>query len=123
MIYYGGGGIKSTDYTKLGRAIEFHYYRDIANVVRGHNPMKYVKNFGQAWGMVASDDALVMVDSHDLQRGHTGQLGVNVNYFDSRLLKVATAFMLAWPYGVPRVMSSYHWDQRIQVSRWGLGVL
>lgn len=64
--------------------------------------------------MVPSDDALVMVDSHDLQRFHTGQVGVNINYFESRLLKVATAFMLAWPYGVPRVMSSYHWDQKIE---------
>ena len=76
--------------------------------------MKYLKNFGQQWGMVPGEDALVMVDSHDLQRYHTGQVGVNINYFEPRLLKVATAFMLAWPYGVPRVMSSYHWDQKIQ---------
>lgn len=27
---------------------------------------------------------------------------------------MAVGFMLAWPYGFPRVMSSYYWDQNIQ---------
>ena len=27
---------------------------------------------------------------------------------------MAVAFMLAWPYGFPRVMSSFYWDQNIQ---------
>ena len=117
VIYYGGNGIKSTDYTKLGRAIEFRYYRELSNIVRGHNPAKYMKNFGQAWSMVPDGDALVMVDSHDLQRFHTGNVGVNINYHESKLLKLATAFMLSWPYGVPRVMSSYNWNQQIQVSK------
>lgn len=38
--------------------------------------------------MVPSDDALVMVDSHDMQRGHTGTLGLNINFFEPKLLKV-----------------------------------
>lgn len=114
VIYYGGNGIKSSEYTRLGRAIEFHYYRELANVLRHHNQLKWLKTFGQNWSMVPSDDALVMVDSHDMQRGHTGTLGLNINFFEPKLLKVATAFMLAWPYGVTRVMSSYHWNQKIQ---------
>lgn len=27
-------------------------------------------------------------------------------------LQMAVAFMLAWPYGAARVMSSYYWDQK-----------
>lgn len=27
---------------------------------------------------------------------------------------MAVAFMLAWPYGLPRVMSSYNWDEYLE---------
>ncbi|CAG2183329.1 unnamed protein product, partial [Oppiella nova] len=27
---------------------------------------------------------------------------------------MATAFMLAWPYAIPRVMSSYYWPRDVQ---------
>lgn len=30
-----------------------------------------------------------------------------MSYKDGRLYKMATAFHLAWPYGIPRVMSSF----------------
>ena len=63
----------------------------------------------------------VMLDNHDLQRGHTGKLGFNVNHFEPKLYKVGTALMLAWPYGTTRVMSSYYWNQEIKV-RGGGGV-
>ncbi len=116
VIYYGGNGIKSTEYTKIGRGIEFHYYRDIGNVFHKHNQqLKYLKNFGEGWGMLPSGDALVMIDSHDLQRAHTGGFDTNINFFDSTLLKMSTAFMLAWPYGITRVMSSYNWPRKIEV--------
>jgi hypothetical protein len=74
-----------------------------------------LKNFGEGWGILPSGDALVMIDSHDLQRGHTGSFDTNINFFDSTLLKMSTAFMLAWPYGVTRVMSSYNWPRKIEV--------
>uniref|UniRef100_A0A673KDS1 alpha-amylase n=1 Tax=Sinocyclocheilus rhinocerous TaxID=307959 RepID=A0A673KDS1_9TELE len=34
-----------------------------------------------------------------------------LTFWDSRLYKIATGLMLAHPYGVTRVMSSYHWDR------------
>jgi alpha-amylase len=116
VIYYGGNGIKSSEYTKIGRGVEFHYYRDMGNVFHKRNQqLKYLKNFGESWGMLPSGDALVMLDNHDLQRGHTGSFDTNINFFDSTLLKMSTAFMLAWPYGVTRVMSSYNWPRKIEV--------
>lgn len=114
IIYYGGSGITASEYTSLGRAIEFRYHRELSNAFRGHNKLMNLKNFGQPWSFVPSDDALVMIDSHDLQRGQTGELGLNIAYFESKLLKMSTAFMLAWPYGVPRVMSSYSWTRNVQ---------
>jgi hypothetical protein len=36
------------------------------------NQAKYLKNWGAAWGMPASTDAVVFIDNHDNQRGHGG---------------------------------------------------
>lgn len=53
-----------------------------------------------------SSSAVVFVDNHDNQRGHGG--GGNVITFeDGRLYDLANVFMLAFPYGYPKVMSSY----------------
>lgn len=115
--------ISADEYLDIGRVIEFRYFRDLSQVIRKQNNqrLKYLKNFGpgvgtEGWGYLQGNDAFVMVDSHDLQRGHTGDLSINIAYFEARLLKIATAFMLAWPYGVPRVMSSYYWPRNIVVS-------
>lgn len=59
--------------------------------------------------MYPNNNALVFVDNHDNQRGH-GAGGENIlTYRVARLYKMAVAFMLAHPYGVTRVMSSYDW--------------
>ncbi|KAH9384812.1 hypothetical protein HPB48_026828 [Haemaphysalis longicornis] len=76
----------------------------------GGELLAYLRQFGEAWGFLPSNDALVFIDNHDNQRGHGGA-GSVLTFFEPRLYKMATAFMLAWPYGVPRVMSSYHWPR------------
>jgi len=54
------------------------------------------------------------VDNHDNQRGH-GAGGASILTFRvPRLYKQAVAFMLAWPYSVTRVMSSYYWEQKME---------
>lgn len=35
-----------------------------------------------------------------------------LTYKDGRLYKMATAFHLAWPYGIPRIMSSFQFTNR-----------
>lgn len=50
---------------------------------------------------------LVFVDNHDNQRGHGGG-GANVlTYKQARQYKMATAFKLAHPFGIKRLMSSF----------------
>lgn len=50
---------------------------------------------------------MVFIDNHDNQRGH-GAGGSNVlTYKNGDLYNLANVFMLAWPYGYPKVMSSY----------------
>jgi hypothetical protein len=60
--------------------------------------------------MLPNNHSLVFIDNHDNQRGH-GAGGDVLTFRDSKLYKMANAFMLAWPYGVTRVMSSYFWEQ------------
>lgn len=66
-----------------------------------------MQNFGEGWGFWTSRNALTFVDNHDNQRdGHV------LTYKDGRIYKMATAFHLAWPYGVPRLMSSFAFTNR-----------
>lgn len=47
-----------------------------------------------------------LLNSDNQRDGHV------LTYKDGRLYKMATAFHLAWPYGVPRLMSSFNFTQR-----------
>ncbi|KAG0410670.1 hypothetical protein HPB47_012210 [Ixodes persulcatus] len=47
------------------------------------------------------------------QRGHGYGGDVVLTFFDARLYKMATAFLLALPYGLPRITSSYRWERNI----------
>ena len=108
VIDMGGEPIKSTEYTYLGRVTEFKYGMHISNVFTKSAGQKasYLRNFGQEWGMLPEGDAVLFVDNHDNQRGH-GAGGEILSFFRPREYKMANAFMLAWPYGYPQVMSSY----------------
>jgi alpha-amylase len=117
VIYMGGEGPNPDQYKHLGKVTEFRYGNQLGDVVRKNNgqQMKYLNNFGMGWGFLPDDDALIFTNNHDNQRGHgAGGFTSVVTFFESRLMKMATSFMLAWPYGTPRVMSSYNWPRYIQ---------
>lgn len=112
-----GDAVKNADYSnELGRAIEFRYGDDIADCFRGRNGQRiaYLKNFGEGWGYTASDASVTHISNHDSQRGHRGDITRTITFFEPRLNKLAHAFMLAWPYAVPRIMSSYRWTRDIR---------
>jgi alpha-amylase len=105
--------IKSAEYFGVGRVTEFKYGRFLSDAFHGNNKLKYLVNFGEGWGMMPDGNALVFIDNHDNQRGHGGG-GPMLTFREPKLYKMAVAFMLAWPYGYARVMSSYYWDQNYQ---------
>ncbi|CAG7821568.1 unnamed protein product, partial [Allacma fusca] len=91
----------------------------IGDVIRKNDgqQLRYVRNWGEGWGYLPEGYSVVFVDNHDNQRGH-GSGGLSILTFRvSRMYKIATAFFLAWPYGITRVMSSYYWDQDFQNGR------
>ena len=69
-----------------------------------------LKNFGTGWGFIPGDDSLAFLDNHDNQRGHGGA-GAILNFQESRLYKMANAFMMAWPYAFVQIMSSYAFNK------------
>lgn len=61
---------------------------------------------GEAWGLVPSDKAMVFLDNHDSQRDGSSSL----TYQDRELYYVVSSFMLAFPYGFAKVMSSFAFE-------------
>uniref|UniRef100_A0A336M993 alpha-amylase n=1 Tax=Culicoides sonorensis TaxID=179676 RepID=A0A336M993_CULSO len=107
VIDLGNEPIKKTEYNHLGQVTEFRHSAEIGRCFHGRNNLAYMKNWGEAWGFLPSKDGLVFVDNHDNQRGH-GAGGADIlTYKVPKNYKMAQGFMLAHPYGVTRVMSSY----------------
>lgn len=114
VIDMGGEAISKFEYTDLGTVTEFRFSDSIGKVFRGKDQLRYLVNWGTAWGFMPSERSLVFVDNHDNQRGH-GAGGADVlTYKTSKQYKMATAFMLAHPFGVTRVMSSFAFNDADQ---------
>ncbi|CAH1795064.1 unnamed protein product [Owenia fusiformis] len=116
VIDMGGEPITASEYTSMGRVTEFKYGKNLGDCIRKNNGEKisYLKNFGEGWGFMSGVDAVSFVDNHDNQRGHgAGGFGSILTFFEDRWYKMANAFLLAWPYGYPRIMSSYNWPRNI----------
>uniref|UniRef100_A0A336MEQ5 Alpha-amylase n=1 Tax=Culicoides sonorensis TaxID=179676 RepID=A0A336MEQ5_CULSO len=107
VIDLGGEGITKYEYNYMAAVTEFKFSADIGKCFRGKTPLANMKNWGEEWGFLPSKDALVFVDNHDNQRGH-GAGGEDIlTYKNKKEYTMAVAFMLAHPYGIPRIMSSF----------------
>ncbi|NP_001079910.1 amylase, alpha 2B (pancreatic) S homeolog precursor [Xenopus laevis] len=115
VIDLGGEAISVNEYFGVGRVTEFKYGAKLGGVIRKWNgeKMAYLRNWGEGWGFMPNDRALVFVDNHDNQRGHGAGGASILTFWDARLYKMGVGFMLAHPYGFTRVMSSYRWTRNI----------
>lgn len=112
VIGAAGEPITPGEYTGNGDVTEFKYSNEIGRVFLS-GKLAWLSQFGEPWGMLPSDKAIVFVDNHDNQRGHGGG-GTVVTYKNGTLYDLANVFMLAWPYGYPQVMSSYEFSNDFQ---------
>lgn len=108
VIDQGGEPIAAADYLGNGDVTEFKYSVNIGRVFRSGR-LAELANFGEGWGFMPSDKGIVFTDNHDNQRGHGGAGGV-IMYKDGRLYELANIFVLAYPYGYPKIMSSYAFE-------------
>ncbi|CAL9650161.1 Alpha-amylase [Streptomyces sp. enrichment culture] len=100
-IHGAGEAVSPAEYLGSGDVQEFRYGRDLKRVFTGEN-LAYLKNFGEGWGYMPSDQSGVFVTNHDTERN-----GETLTYKDGAGYTLAHVFMLAWPYGSPDVHSGY----------------
>lgn len=89
---------------------EFRAGASIGNTLR-NNWLHYVDSWGEGWNFMASTKAVVFVENHDSERSQGGPV---LTYKTPRLYRMAVAFFLAHPYGVPKVMSSFAFESNDQ---------
>lgn len=108
VIDPGNEAVRKQDYYPNGDVVEFEYGRRLGEIFLGHHGqvLADLETLGEDWGLAPSEQAVVFIDNHDKQRGHGGG-GTYLTYKDDSLYALASIFMLAFPYGQPRIMSSY----------------
>ncbi len=110
VIDFGGEAVDAQDYYGLGYGsggaadITEFKFRGIGDKFAGSGGQTLADLVGfsaAAWGLMPADKAVVFVENHDTQRD--GGIG----YRDGDVYRLANVWMLAQPYGYPKVMSSY----------------
>ncbi|PSN17282.1 ATPase, partial [filamentous cyanobacterium CCP5] len=115
VIDPGNEAVRKQDYYPNGDVIEFEFGRAVGEAFLGINDRSLadLATLGESWGLAPSDQAVVFIDNHDKQRGHGGG-GTYLTHKDTDLYTLANVFMLAYPYGEVRVMSSYAFEDSDQ---------
>lgn len=98
-----GEAVQPSMYYSIGRVSEFNYAIALDEMVVGNDQMKNLDDFGESWGLMPDEYAVVFLDNHDSQR-----TGAALTYKNETLYTLGSVFMLAHPYGLPKVMSSYY---------------
>ena len=101
VIFGNGEPITPDEYTGNGDVLEFRYGQDLAKIFNNEK-LAFLRTFGSP---LPSDKAVVFTDNHDTQRG-----GGVLTFRDNGRYALANAFMLAWTYGSPVVMSSFEYS-------------
>jgi alpha-amylase len=101
VIEGGAGEVAPEEYDGIGDVTEFRY----GDVVGGAFQSGSLSGLNNLAGQMrlSSGDAVAFIDNHDTQRNGRAKL----TYKDGSAYALAEAFMIAWPYGVPSVMSSF----------------
>jgi len=105
VISGAGEAVTPSMYESIGHVTEFDYASKLAPNFQDDGKLNFLSNFGKAWGLMPTNDAVVFLDNHDTQRGDA-----ILTYKNGKLYELASIFMLAHPYGYPKVMSSYYFD-------------
>ena len=108
VIYHGTGPIAGKDFLANGSVTEFQYSGPLEKAFL-EGDVAAVRELGAGETFLPSNDAVVFTDNHDTQRGHWGEA---FNYKAGDRYVLANIFMLAYPYGYPKVMSSYEFEDK-----------
>jgi alpha-amylase len=101
VIEGGSGEPTPEEYTGFGDVTEFRY-GDVVGGAFQNGSLANLNNLASSMRL-GSGDAVSFIDNHDTQRNGRAKL----TYKNGSSYALAEAFMIAWPYGVPQVMSSF----------------
>eukprot|EP00927_Polykrikos_kofoidii_P008764 TRINITY_DN1365_c0_g1_i11.p1 TRINITY_DN1365_c0_g1~~TRINITY_DN1365_c0_g1_i11.p1 ORF type:complete len:418 (-),score=47.89 TRINITY_DN1365_c0_g1_i11:37-1173(-) len=108
VIQASGEAVSPHMYESIMDVTEFNYARKVGEKF-AYGRLRDLRTFGESWGLMRSDKAVVFIDNHDTQRGEA-----KLTYKSGDSYQLANIFMLAHPYGYPKVMSSYYFDSHDQ---------
>jgi len=108
VIGHTGEAVTPEMYYHVADITEFNYPIKLANQFQDAGNLQYLNNFGESWGLMPSDLGVIFIDNHDTQRGHAGEAALT--HMSGAVYNLANIFMLAHPYGYPKVMSSYYFS-------------
>jgi len=109
-VYAGEGeAVTMGMYLGTGALEYFDYSKQLAPNFMVPGKLKYMHNFGEGWGLLEQKYSLVFLDNHDTQRAEA-----LLSYKAGALYQLATIFMLAHPYGYPKIMSSFYFNTHDQ---------
>ncbi|MFC7878584.1 alpha-amylase family protein [Isoptericola sp. NPDC057391] len=103
VIGAGGEPIRPSEYVGNGDVHEFDYARQLKSAFGG----QLASLQGIADGKLPSDQAGVFVTNHDTERN-----GETLTSKDGDAYRLASLFMLAFPYGSPSLYSGYTFDDK-----------
>merc|ERR1712232_324446 len=109
VISGDGEAVTPSMYYSTGEVTEFDYSRQLTPSFQQNGKLQYLDSFGTSWGFMPRKEAVVFLDNHDTQRGEA-----QLTYKNGKLYQLASIFMLAHPYGYPKIMSSYYFDSHDQ---------
>ena len=104
VIRGAGEPITPEQYLGSGQVFEFGFARDLKSMVESAT-LNQGMTFGEEFGYLGSDDAIVFVDNHDTERN-----GETLSQADGDAYVLANVFLLAQPYGTPVLYSGYGFE-------------
>lgn len=107
-----GEPVQPSDYNWIADVTEFNFTKSVGYYFKRRGPVSALKNIGTWSGWLPSDDAITFVANHDNQRQDTDNTITHKDSF--QINKMAHVFTLGWPYGYPKVMSSFDWNDHDQ---------
>jgi alpha-amylase len=102
-----GEPVGVSDYAAVADVTEFLYSKRLGEAFAS-GKLDSLQALNEAGGLLTGSDAVVFVDNHDNQRGHG--MSAATTHRDGAVYDLANVFLLGWPYGYPKLMSSYAWD-------------
>ncbi|CAJ1366138.1 unnamed protein product [Effrenium voratum] len=103
--------VKEDLYVDVAAVTEFNYYSQLDPLIAETGRMFSLESFGtKSSELLAGTQSIVFIDNHDTQRSKDVN-AAKLTYKSGKLYLLATAFMLAHPYGYPQVMSSFHFRE------------